>query len=1059
MNFNTQRVIIKNLSEKAEKHKIMLLPCLIATGFVMLWGKISRAVDVALSDKDGNFLGIKREEIELTERKQPVILEHRPIITRITSFVLSLIFIVSFTPGLDLFATWISSGSDGYYDNTLTENQAPSTPIINTASTLTGYGAVEIFWTGVNYADGYEIYVNSSTTPTVSVSSGTTSAIIYNLDYVNATQLTLKAYNDVDLYSQDPSNTNNYNVATGKSIRLYSSGATTSVVAGGVLSGSLNVSATLNGETYADITWSPVSDAQGYNIYRRLVDTKSTKTYTFLKTYTTTELNGTYIHQDRVGLTKGEQYEYVVIAYKDVFGLHSGAYDGTDSDYIFTARDASKATDNAVDYVVTDPDKPNNLKATTNNTGIKLTWSKNSNADGYYIYRSDTSIDDTALGTLKGNALNNRLDILADGSLTYQDNTADNLKTYYYYVSAYRSVDGTVYEGYAASLSTALNVVVSTPTNIIAIPGDGTVSLSWDSCQNATGYEILGIKTKEATGTAVTTTVLDYLDNGSSTSYVHRGLYNGEVYQYTIRAYTVINGQKVYNTSPALPVSCTVGVGLIAPQDVVITTGEGYNQISWSKVTGAEGYKLYGKLKTDSTQTLETTVTGTKFTHSGLNVGDEWEYYVIAYKTVTSVTVYSDASLTVSMVVGLSIDAPKDLSATTTDGEVTLKWSASKGAEGYILYVVQGYGSYNQIADITKTTATHTGLTNNTAYTYTVRAYKTVNGYRVYSDYSFPVTITVGVNYTLPTDLTVKSGDGQLTISWSKVTDVDGYILYAKTGTSGSFSAIADLTKTTYTHQGLKNGQTYTYKVAAYKYVNGTREFTQFSMEASGIPLGSNGMTSSGVPSENLGENGEYIDVTGTTPYGISHGDYITAEAIYGAFDDDVEIHITTNLESTARVKACLSGYANGLDSFAIFTFDIAAYLKDTMTKTTINPGYTVTMTIPVPDKWIKYKDYINVIHISDMEDLEILPSTVIQKDDIWCMQFVCSDMSPFAFVIYKDNIENISMGNSIAVDSSPTGAAETSQPSHGFTMPDIISEIKDGNKYDKKIYRIKTVA
>ncbi|MGN1107034.1 MAG: hypothetical protein ACI4RH_10305, partial [Huintestinicola sp.] len=61
MDFNTQRKIVKRLEEKG-KNPFLFLPCLIAKYAVILFMSACRAVDMALSDSEGNFLGIKRKQ-------------------------------------------------------------------------------------------------------------------------------------------------------------------------------------------------------------------------------------------------------------------------------------------------------------------------------------------------------------------------------------------------------------------------------------------------------------------------------------------------------------------------------------------------------------------------------------------------------------------------------------------------------------------------------------------------------------------------------------------------------------------------------------------------------------------------------------------------------------------------------------------------------------------------------------------------------------------------------------------------------------------------------------
>ncbi|MDE7292902.1 MAG: hypothetical protein K2N72_00605, partial [Oscillospiraceae bacterium] len=61
MDYNKQRKIVKALEAKG-KNPLLFLPCLIAKLLVIGFMSACRWVDMALSDSEGNFLGLKRRE-------------------------------------------------------------------------------------------------------------------------------------------------------------------------------------------------------------------------------------------------------------------------------------------------------------------------------------------------------------------------------------------------------------------------------------------------------------------------------------------------------------------------------------------------------------------------------------------------------------------------------------------------------------------------------------------------------------------------------------------------------------------------------------------------------------------------------------------------------------------------------------------------------------------------------------------------------------------------------------------------------------------------------------
>ncbi len=61
----------------------------------------------------------------------------------------------------------------------------------------------------------------------------------------------------------------------------------------------------------------------------------------------------------------------------------------------------------------------------------------------------------------------------------------------------------------------------------------------------------------------------------------------------------------------------------------------------------------------------------------------------------------------------------------------------------------------------------------------------------------------------------------------------------------------------------------------------------------------------------------------------------------------------------------------------------------------------------------IKMDDAEDWIRTADTT-LEVLPCAVVDIDNVWCIQFVCSSFSPYALVIYKDHISDVSSGGGI---------------------------------------------
>ena len=81
-------------------------------------------------------------------------------------------------------------------------------------------------------------------------------------------------------------------------------------------------------------------------------------------------------------------------------------------------------------------------------------------------------------------------------------------------------------------------------------------------------------------------------------------------------------------------------------------------------------------------------------------------------------------------------------SATLSAGtkKAYVKWGKVSGASGYEIYrSTKKTGTYSRVKSITSgstTSYTNSGLTSKKGYYYKVKAYRTVNGKKVYSSYS-----------------------------------------------------------------------------------------------------------------------------------------------------------------------------------------------------------------------------------------------------------------------------------------------------------------------------------
>ncbi len=665
--------------------------------------------------------------------------------------------------------------------------------------------------------------------------------------------------------------------------------------------------------------------------------------------------------------------------------------------------------------ITTPFDPPKNVKAVTSDGNITVTWDPVDTATGYELtvrrYDSDGKLISTTVENLTGTKY--ELTGLRAGDI------------YVFTVKGTKRVSG-LSEPKKTDASSPAYILVGEPimkvTDLTAVQDGDAVKLSWTKATgNFTGYYLYITNNGNTIRKDITTN-----------SYTHTDVKYGQTYSYYVvpyRSSILSDGTIQYfegdrSNTETVTIGGTVGMAV----DLVATSGDKQIKLDWSDVKGADGYMVYARCD-GKTETFN--VTKSEFLHTGLTPGKTYYYYVVAYKNINGSVVYGPQSVTVSAIVGGSVAAPTDFTVTTNENSAILSWTKVTGASGYTVYGVSDSGKKLEI-DVSKNSYVHSGLTEGETWSYYVRAYKLDNNQKIYSDKTNTITVRIGASFPPPSDLVATPGNRAVALKWTKTKGVDGYIVYVYDDNTGDFQPLSIVSKGSYEHTGLKNGKKYTYMVAGYKFMNGTRVIGDYSLAVSAIPT-----------SGNAADVDYTIAIKGTAPYGISHSELISAAANHEAFDEPVDAYFSVNDESTRAVKEVLRSYANGLKSFIVYPFDISLYLENTLIEVEPNDGFNITFTVPVPDVMKDYRDYITVIHLKDdgtdiiddtvsdnifvnSTDLEVLPSAIVDVGGVWCVQFTTASCSPFAFVIYKDNLDNVTSGSGTAGSGGYTGSFNT---------------------------------
>ncbi len=176
--------------------------------------------------------------------------------------------------------------------------------------------------------------------------------------------------------------------------------------------------------------------------------------------------------------------------------------------------------------VVVPPDKPK-VTASVSGKKLKLSWKKVSGASGYAIYRLNGG-SYKRIKTVKASTRQVTL-ALADGKQAYS-----------YRVCAYRTIDGKKYYGGKSGVKTAVSTVSSLQAK--AVRGKG-IKLTWKSLKTVDGYVIYRKTGKNGSYKKIKTAA-----DKKSGGYTDKTAKKGKTYYYRIRAYTLVDGKKVYGS-------------------------------------------------------------------------------------------------------------------------------------------------------------------------------------------------------------------------------------------------------------------------------------------------------------------------------------------------------------------------------------------------------------------------------------------------------------------------------------------------------------------------------
>lgn len=196
-------------------------------------------------------------------------------------------------------------------------------------------------------------------------------------------------------------------------------------------------------------------------------------------------------------------------------------------------------------------------------------------------------------------------------------------------------------------------------------------------------------------------------------------------------------------SAPKEPASEKKKGGMTAP---VLTKAAGISyrsiRVTWKKVSKAQGYVVYRSTSENGTYRRAGKVDGrstARFEDTKCTCGKTYYYKVRAFRKISGKTVCSPWSKKKS---GAAVPGKPVVTRQTEPYEkkVILRWKEVEGAHGYEVYRSSGKnGTYRKVKALAGADSlkwTDAGLKKGATYYYKIRAYRKVNGRKVYGAYS-----------------------------------------------------------------------------------------------------------------------------------------------------------------------------------------------------------------------------------------------------------------------------------------------------------------------------------
>jgi hypothetical protein len=448
-------------------------------------------------------------------------------------------------------------------------------------------------------------------------------------------------------------------------------------------------------------------------------------------------------------------------------------------------------------------------------TQLTVNWEETGGASSYEVYINTTPSvpSESAVTSDKTSAAINNL---------------ENDIIYYIWVRAVNNVGKSGYSPVEAGTPRIPTVAPAAPASPVLIAGSRELSVSWQAVELASAYEVWFGTNDNSTqaqkfGSDIT---------GGITEIIITGLNNEQTYYVWMKAKNFVGTS---GFSPPVNARPSAFATLPeTPEMPAVIPGSGELSVSWQTVEGALLYELWIGTTDDpaDAQKYGTDISGTSTTLTELVNGTTY-YIWLRAKNTNGTGDFSTVASGIPSSFNAKPLAPSSVpSVSAGNAQLVVNWLAVEGAISYGIFAgtTSDQTSATKRGNVFSPSGTITGLTNGTTYYVWIKAENNVG----ISDFG---PMASGKPIANMGAITLVSGNGQLTASWSAVAGANEYEVYHSTNTTIPANPAQTVTTTTATISGLINGLTY------YVWVKGrnTTGAGSASVVVSAKPLGTPG--------------------------------------------------------------------------------------------------------------------------------------------------------------------------------------------------------------------------